>query len=45
MPYASEKQRRYMYAKHPKIAEKWDKEGMNYISKTYKHHKYSKRKK
>jgi len=27
MPYHSEKQRRYMHAKHPKIAKKWDKEG------------------
>lgn len=24
MPYKSEKQRKYMHAKHPKIAEKWD---------------------
>lgn len=24
MPYRSEKQRRYMHAKHPKIAKKWD---------------------
>lgn len=26
MPYKSEKQRRYMHVKHPKIAKKWDKE-------------------
>jgi hypothetical protein len=26
MPYASDKQRRYMHAKHPKIAKRWDKE-------------------
>jgi hypothetical protein len=26
MPYRSAKQRRYMHAKHPKIAAKWDKE-------------------
>ena len=26
MPYASEKQRRFMHVKHPKIAKKWDKE-------------------
>lgn len=25
MPYKSEKQRRYMHAKHPKIAADWDK--------------------
>jgi hypothetical protein len=26
MPYASEKQRRYMHAQHPEIAARWDKE-------------------
>lgn len=26
MPYKSEKQRRFLHAKHPKIAAKWDKE-------------------
>ena len=26
MPYKSEKQRRYMHAKHPEIAKRWDKE-------------------
>ncbi len=25
MPYKSEKQRRYLHAKHPEIAKKWDK--------------------
>lgn len=25
MPYKSAKQRRFMHAKHPKIAKKWDK--------------------
>ena len=25
MPYRSEKQRRYMHAKHPEIAARWDK--------------------
>lgn len=24
MPYASDKQRRYMHAKHPEIAKRWD---------------------
>jgi hypothetical protein len=33
MPYFSEKQRRFMYAKHPEIAERWDKEGKNYVKK------------
>lgn len=26
MPYSSDKQRRYMHAKHPEIAARWDKE-------------------
>lgn len=26
MPFKSEKQRRFMHAKHPKIAERWEKE-------------------
>ena len=26
MPYKSEKQRKFMHAKHPEIAKKWDKE-------------------
>ena len=26
MPYRSEKQRRYMHAKHPEIAARWDRE-------------------
>ena len=26
MPFKSEKQRRYMHAKHPKIAARWEKE-------------------
>jgi hypothetical protein len=33
MPYKSEKQRRYMHAKHPKIAAKWDKKYGGKISK------------
>jgi hypothetical protein len=43
MPYASAKQRKYMYWAHPEIAKRWDKEGKNYISKSYKHHKYGKK--
>ena len=27
MPYKSDKQRKFMHAKHPKIAARWDKEG------------------
>ena len=26
MPFKSEKQRRYLHSKHPKIAERWEKE-------------------
>lgn len=33
MPYASEKQRRYMYSQHPDIAKRWDSEGKNHIQK------------
>lgn len=33
MPYKSAKQRRFMYSQHPEIAEKWSKEGKNYVSK------------
>ena len=29
MPYKSDKQRRYMHAKHPEIAKRWDKEMKN----------------
>lgn len=31
MPYASEKQRRWMYANHPDIAARWDAQGHNYV--------------
>lgn len=27
MPYASDKQRKFMYAKHPEIAKRFEKEG------------------
>ena len=36
MPYKNEKQRAYMYAKHPKIAAKWDKKYGGKISKKKK---------
>lgn len=29
MPFKSEKQRRFMWAKHPSIAKRWSKEGPN----------------
>ena len=29
MPYKSEAQRKFMHAKHPEIAKKWDKEEMH----------------
>lgn len=32
MPYKSEKQRRYMHAKHPEIARRWDKEGKGNVA-------------
>jgi len=31
MPYVSEKQRKFMYSQHPKIAKRWNMEGKNYI--------------
>jgi len=33
MPFKSAKQRRFMYAKHPKIAKRWAKKYGNKISK------------
>lgn len=33
MPYKSEAQRKFMYARHPEIAKKWDREGKNYVKK------------
>ena len=34
MPYKSEKQRKYMHAKHPKIAQKWDAKYGGKVKKT-----------
>jgi len=34
MPYASDKQRKFMYAKHPEIAKKFEKEGKAYVKKS-----------
>lgn len=31
MPYKSEKQRRFMWAKHPEIAQRWEKEGKGHV--------------
>jgi hypothetical protein len=37
MPFKSEKQRKYLWAKHPEIAKKWTKEyGSKIIKKTKK---------
>lgn len=33
MPYASDKQRKFMYAKHPEIAARYEKEGKNKVVK------------
>jgi len=43
MPYKSAKQRRYLHAKHPEIAKKWDKKYGTKIKKGTK--KSGKRKK
>ena len=45
MPFKSEKQRRFMFSQHPKIAKRWASEGKAYVEKAYKHSKYSKKKK
>ena len=45
MPYASEKQRRWMYANRPDIAKRWAAEGHNYVEaghKSKKHHAVAK---
>lgn len=34
MPYASNKQRKFMHAKHPEIAKRWDKETGGKVVKT-----------
>ena len=30
MPYKSDKQRKFMHAKHPEIAKRWDRESQEY---------------
>jgi hypothetical protein len=39
MPYRSAKQRRYMHARHPKIAKRWDKKYGGKIVKKKKRRK------
>lgn len=34
MPFKSEKQRRFMFKKHPEIAHKWADEGKGYVAKS-----------
>lgn len=36
MPYDSPKQRKFMYAKHPEIAKRYEKEGKAYVKKSDK---------
>ena len=31
MPFRSENQKRYLWAKHPDIAKRWSKEGKGYV--------------
>jgi len=45
MPYKSAKQRRFMHAKHPEIAKKWDKKYGGKIVKSKKKGKSSRGKK
>jgi len=35
-PFRSEKQRKFMFLKHPKIAKRWAKEGKAYVVKKSK---------
>ena len=34
MPYKSDKQRKFMHAKHPEIAKRWDKEAGGKVKKS-----------
>lgn len=34
MPYASDKQRKFMYSQHPEIAARYEKEGKNKVVKS-----------
>jgi len=42
MPWVSDKQRKYMFANHPKVAARMQKHS-KVSDKEYKHHKYSKK--
>lgn len=44
MPFQSESQRRYLWAKHPEIAERWSHEGKNKGLPRHKKRKKGKRK-
>jgi hypothetical protein len=35
MPFKSEAQKRFMYARHPDIAERWQKEGKGYVEQKF----------
>lgn len=43
MPFKSDKQRKYMYAKHPKIAARWTREDMLAKRKDHMKNKAKKR--
>ena len=44
MPFKSEKQRKYMWAKHPDIAKRWEDEGKGYVERKKHEKKKSKEK-
>lgn len=43
MPFKSPKQRRYMWAKHPEIARRWEREEHPLVKHAKKHKKKGKR--
>lgn len=45
MPFESDKQRRYMHAKHPKVAKKWEAEAKRKGTKVVKKSSSSRKKK
>jgi hypothetical protein len=45
MPYKSEKQRRYMHARHPEIAARWDREYGGKVHKAMKKRLHKRKKK
>lgn len=44
-PFKSEKQKKYMFANHPKIAKDWVKEGKGYVERRSRPRKIGTRKK